>query len=385
MNKFFVFLIFILSGNAAFAGMFQTEINGVAVEYYVPELPQVQTSSDPGLLNIQQASALQPSVKVLLADPTPLPDDYVPIRNPLLDQSLLRSVTPSTTTFTIDYIADGDNDAYGERCYTFPEDAKAAFTAAASIWASNIVSAVPITIQACWASLPGSSTLGYSGGYSTSNTLNVPLADTAYKLALLNAFAGSEQFPAYYDMYITYNKDFDWYTGLDGNPGQNQSDLLTVVLHEMAHGLNFSGGMTYSGGEGSYDGYPHIFDRKIEDGLGNSLINDYTNPSAALGTALLSNDLWFNDSSANAANGDTPVKIYAPSSWMSGSSIYHLDSDTYDNTPNQLMVYALAKGEAVHDPGAVTLGILKDVGWTMVNNPPVQNQLSPAIINYLLD
>lgn len=65
-----------------------------------------------------------------------------------------------------------------------------------------------------------------------------------------------------------------------------------------------------------------------------------------------------------AANGNQRVKMYAPSTWSSGSSYSHLDYNTFNGTSNQLMVFAVSAGESVHDPGAVTKGLLEDLGWT---------------------
>jgi len=139
---------------------------------------------------------------------------------------------------------------------------------------------------------------------------------------------------------------------------------MTVVLHEITHGLNFSGTMAYLGGAGYWgvDGYPDVYDIFMRDGSGNSLIN-YFSGSPALGSVLVSNNVWFHGSQAMAANGNQRVKIYAPSSWSSGSSYGHLDYSTFNNTSNQLMVYALSNGESVHSPGTVTIALLKDLGW----------------------
>ena len=123
----------------------------------------------------------------------------------------------------------------------------------------------------------------------------------------------------------------------------------------------------------------------MRDGSGNQLINTgvYPNPSTALGTALTSNNIWFHGSNAMAANGGVRVKMYAPSTWASGSSYSHLDYTTFNHTANQLMVYAISDAESVHDPGPVTKGLLKDLGWnllpdlieTTVSDPPAS---SPA-------
>ena len=171
--------------------------------------------------------------------------------------------------------------------------------------------------------------------------------------------------PGSYDMHITYNTNFTWYFGTDANPSPGTMDLVTVATsNEIAHGLNFSGSAKYSGGYGSYgiDGYPIIYDIFMKDGSGN-LLTSYTSPSIALGGLLTSNNLWFHGSNAMAANSGSPVKIYAPSTWSSGSSYSHLDYNTFSGTVNNMMVYAITSGTANHNPGPVTTGLLNDLGW----------------------
>ena len=70
----------------------------------------------------------------------------------------------------------------------------------------------------------------------------------------------------------------------------------------------------------------------------------------------------FDGLNANAANGGNRVPLYVPSTWQSGSSYAHL-AESFNATPNALMTYSLNNGESVHNPGLVTCGILKDLGW----------------------
>jgi len=344
-----------------------------AIEYFGPAPLEPQLSSDGKTLY----NAGQPVVYVDNPNPS-----YVPLRIPARFD-LLKLPEYATATFSITYVADGGTDPWGERCYTFPEEAKTPFDAAANIWANILQSSVPVTISACWASLTGSS-LGYSGGGPLRrNFAGAPLANTWYAGSLANALAGSDLDPSRFDMHITYNLNFSWYYGTDGNTPSTQHDLMTVVLHEIAHGLNFSGSMTYSGGQGSWGygtGYPNIYDTFMRDGSGNQLIDTgvYANPSTALGSALTSDDIWFHGSNAMAANSGGRVKMYAPSTWRAGSSYSHLDYDTFNNTLNQLMVYAISAGESIHDPGPITRGLLKDLGWNISTGPICTYSISPT-------
>ena len=160
-------------------------------------------------------------------------------------------------------------------------------------------------------------------------------------------------------------------------------------MHEMGHGLNFAGTMSYgssrcggasNGCWGQGTGYPGIYDRFVENGAGQTILNTglFPNPSAALGSQLTSSNLYFYGANANAANGGSRVKIYAPPVWAEGSSYSHLDYNTFASTANRLMVYAISAASSVHDPGPVAMGLLKDLGWNLSNPAPTLTGLNPS-------
>jgi uncharacterized repeat protein (TIGR01451 family) len=269
---------------------------------------------------------------------------------------------------------------------TWPDNAKTAFSYAASIWASLINSSVPVEVNACWRSDLGSGVLGSAGPVTYyRNFSGAPFSNTWYPTALANALSNTDLnqndgwdsdgdgLDRDAEIFANFSSVFSWYFGTDGNPGSNL-DFASVVLHELGHGLGFLGSMQVSGGSGSWgygSGYPFVYDRFTEDNSGIALLNTgaYPNPSAALGSALTSNAVYFNGATARAANGGSRVSLYAPNPWQSGSSYSHL-AQSFDNTPNALMTYSLAYGEAIHSPGPVTLGIFKDTGWTVNETQP---------------
>lgn len=284
-------------------------------------------------------------------------------------------------TITINYL-NGTN-AFGDSCRTWHDAARTAFGYAASIWGSQLNSTVPIVINACWADLE-SGVLGYSGADTYhSDFFGAPVPNTWFPAALANASAGfdlndadgrdddGDGRDADADMEIAYSSDYHnngWYYGLDGNPGASELDFVTVVLHEITHGLGFAGSMWVSGGIGSW-GFgtplrPEMYDRFTENGAGQPLISAFANPSYELGSQLTSDEIYFEGPYTRAANGGSRAKLFAPSDWMGGSSYVHLD-EIYNGTPNALMTYALDDGEAIHDPGAITRGILQDLGWSL--------------------
>jgi hypothetical protein len=117
----------------------------------------------------------------------------------------------------------------------------------------------------------------------------------------------------------------------------------------------------------------------MEDSGGTKLTS-YTNSSTELGSLLTSGSLWFNGSNANAANGGTRVKMYAPSPWVVGSSYSHLDYNTFAGTANRMMVWAVGSGSANHNPGPVTTGLLKDLGWALAGESTGSTIYLPLVL-----
>jgi hypothetical protein len=354
------------------AGSLHTiELNGVEVEYFAPK-PLVPKLSVDGKTLMAAVPA-----RVYIADPVePIVPVRIPSRVTAPTLSALAEPMEAASSFEVAYVPDGDSDPWGQVCVEFPAAAKTAFDAAVVIWTDIVSSPVPITISAGWADLGSSSTLGYSGGGTLHRDFSgAPLGSTYYGAALANSLAGRDLERSSVDMHITYNKNFAWYYGTDGNTPSGQYDLMSVVLHEIAHGLNFSGSMSYSSGVGSYGygtSYPNVYDRLTRDGSGIALTatGTYPNPSTALGSALTSASVWFHGPNAMAANGGQRVKLYAPSTWNGGSSYSHLDYLTFAGTANRLMVYAITAATSTHDPGPVSEGLFEDLGWIIAGTAP---------------
>ncbi len=284
--------------------------------------------------------------------------------------NLNRVLAPATVTqrqrsatFVVTYNPDSCTGAVS----AWPDDARAAFSYAANVWGTLIESTVSIKIDACWKALdPG--VLGSAGPSFVRDFNGAPLSGTWYPFALSDAIAGTDNYPGQSDIDANFSSSFsNWYLGTDGNPAADEYDFVTVVMHEIAHGLGFTGFMTYSNGTGGWGGstgYPIIYDRFTENGNDQLLIDTaiFPNPSTALGSQLTSNNLRFDGAQVVIANGGLPAQIYAPSVYNSGSSYSHLGPD-FDNTPNALMTYSIGRGEVAHDPGPVGLAVLKDIGW----------------------
>jgi hypothetical protein len=260
-----------------------------------------------------------------------------------------------------------------DRLAAGPQSVQRAFQYAVNLWQTILSSPVPITLQVTWRrddpSILGSS----SPTYWWRNFPGAPVNNTWYPVALANKFARRDLNPNIPDAVINLNTRpvNPWYVGTDGKVPPGRFDLVTVALHEIYHGLTFSGFMDYSpqtrqGSWGFGTGFPGIYDRFTVNGNNVSLINTarLPNPSQALGIMLRGDRLFFNGVNAKLANFGQRSKLYAPAVWEPGSSYIHLDERTYPpGNLNSLMTPGLSLAEAIHSPGPITLGILRDMKW----------------------
>jgi hypothetical protein len=254
----------------------------------------------------------------------------------------------------------------------FPQEAKDAFEYVVSnILEQLIESPVPIYVEANWRP-QGQNVLGSCAPADfEKNFEGAPQKELYYPIALAEKILGKELTDSIRpDIIANFNKEINWHFGTDGDTPTFLYDFVSVVLHEMCHGLGFTGFFYVDNQTGGYgyweDGDATSFDRLVERFNGDRLIDTsvYTNPSEPLKNALVSKLLYANSPVAKADGNSSRPRLYAPSPWDAGSSIYHLNDNTYPaGNINSLMTHSIGRGKAVHDPGPLTMSILADLGW----------------------
>jgi hypothetical protein len=126
------------------------------------------------------------------------------------------------------------------------------FAVAAQSWGDTLQSDVDIYLAAFFQPLfctETSAVLGSAGPTRVNaNFPGAPLQDVWYYGALADSIAGFDIEPVYFDMVARFNGDIginpacligqSWYNGFDhNNDPTSEVDLLSVVMHEFAHGL----------------------------------------------------------------------------------------------------------------------------------------------------
>ena len=167
-----------------------------------------------------------------------------------------------------------------------------AFERAAEIWGEILDSDVEIRVRASFDPLPCDANSGALGGAFpgaiVSHSPDAPLPGAWYAVALANKLAGEDLTPSADDITAQFNsgigqtgclENAGWYYGLDGAPGSG-FDLVTVLLHELGHGLGF---LTYvddfTGAE--FGGQPDVFESMILDTQANKHWTDMTDADRA--------------------------------------------------------------------------------------------------------
>ena len=245
---------------------------------------------------------------------------------------------------------------------TVPSLARPAVQAAVDIWSENFASTVPINVNVKWGS---SSSYGVLASASAKNNFSnfngAPDKTLYYASALANALAGRDLDPTSPEIEISITSNAPWYYGTDGNCPARSFDLVSVILHEMGHGLGFVSGNYYDAfsGFGRVD-QPTPFDAYAQLPDGRRLA-DMPSPSLEAGKAMTSGLVWSGENAVKANNGIKP-KLYTPSTYEPGSSISHLDEATFSQSAdNAVMTPNLDSGEVFHLPGPLVLAMFEDM------------------------
>ena len=254
-----------------------------------------------------------------------------------------------------------------------PSNVQSVINSAAAEWDAIIATnpAGPIEIEVSWMSLGSTQLLGYASSEGLFRGSSLPTANT-YPAALANTLAGVDANDASCgchrpEIEIVLNSDLTsinrWYIGTGTNIGSNQVDLKSVAMHEIAHGLGFTGSASLSNGTPRLATAPNIniYDTIVQ--VDGAPIHSHPHPH----DQLTSNNLDIH------IGGNQLFKIYAPATWQDGSSYSHFDEATYPHgTPGSLMTPLFHSGRLDRNIDAPIRGVLAEIGWPLISDvvPP---------------
>ncbi|MCS1409341.1 MAG: hypothetical protein M2R45_02521 [Verrucomicrobia subdivision 3 bacterium] len=177
---------------------------------------------------------------------------------------------------------------------------------------------------------------------------------------------------------LTVNFYHPW--DFDDDIAGNAFDFKSIMIHELLHVVGFSSWITEQG-QGYLNrrlGSPDIwapFDRYVADSTGSIIGRNYrldvdrwnTASVGGKGTIPPSNGLYFNGPAAMSVFGGNPVPLYSPTEWA--GAVVHLDDD-FSGTQGMVMNAFSGRGQGIRAVSEVEIGILKDIGYTLIVPEP---------------
>ena len=265
-----------------------------------------------------------------------------------------QNATQSMLTFTF---------IYGRGSQFWNQAARAALQSTADDLATYFVvtSPVNITFDVTAENSPLSGTLAQSGSDLTSS--DPGFYDTVVQQKILTGVDanGSEA-----DGTIDWNFGQPWAFG--NTVSYSQYDFTSTAMHELLHAFGFLSNVDEPGWDAINQTWT-TFDSYMVTASGTQVIPNTFRWNAVYNTNLTGgNDgLYFGGPNAIAVYGG-PVPLYTPDPWEPGSSVSHLDDNTFVGRNTQLMNAISDRGLGVRVVSPIELAILTDIGYT-VNVP----------------
>ena len=251
-----------------------------------------------------------------------------------------------------------------------------AFQFAANLWGGLVTSSVTIRVGAHFDPLTctsTSATLGQAGPNTVHRDFaGAPRANTWYPQALANSLTGTDLDPTSDDIGATFNSAIGttcpfpnvWYYGLDRNPPGTKIDFVTVVLHELGHGLGFFSLVNLATGQ-KFLGFDDAYMVFLEDHRTGKLYPNMSNAERVAASTATGNLHWVGPnvvavSRQRLTAGVDPnghVEMFAPNPRQPGSSVSHFSTSL---SPDELMEPSYTV--PLHDVG-LAKELLADIGW----------------------
>ena len=169
--------------------------------------------------------------------------------------------------------------------------------------------------------------------------------------------AAPAEYASYPDMLLTVNWFYAWHEEPTPPPA-DRLDLISVLIHELTHGLGFNGLLcdTTPAGSGAFT----LFDRLIGRANGSPLV-DQTSVYGGAAQDLVSGALVFLGNQAAAAYGTCPP-LYASDPYVQGTSLQHWDPQRLGGM-DAVMNPSYLIGFALRQYAPFEIAALRDLGY----------------------
>jgi len=255
-----------------------------------------------------------------------------------------------------------------------------AFQFAANLWGECLESNVTIQVEANMDPLLCTTSSAVLGGAGTNtvhaNFVGAPIPNVWYPQALANALRGVD-ITGTADIGATFNSSVNgsasclsgsaWYYGYDMNPPNGDIDFVTVVLHEIGHGLGFATYVDLLSGA-KFGGLNDTYMLNLRQNGGSpAAYKDMSNAQRIAASISDPNLVWTGTRVNTRApiipltGGTTAglVRAHGPNPAQQGSSVSHFSTAL---SPNEMMEPSYFGPD--HSVG-LALDLMEDIGWTL--------------------
>jgi autotransporter-associated beta strand protein len=314
-----------------------------------------------------------------------LPDQQAGLRRAILAAVLAlflwdqASATPTVITagpYNLTFFNSGDSDAGTTSAQNWTSQQMNDVAASVTAWSGSIYNTPgrQINLHLLWFNF-GSTTLGATSCPNNGNgTLSYTYPEHVWRdgVNYTGRYTG-------YDSQMMFDTTAagtsgGWNFG-SGAPLSNQMDFRSIVTHELGHTVGFYdtyvgtsrrgtwgncfGTETNPNGSAGYQGIAE-WDMNLRDPQGDLPANGSSGTPGRF-SVTGNPDYWVGSYAVAAYGGNVP--IYAPSTFSGGSSLSHLDYNTF---PNALMSPFRGPGDNVRQPSPLEFAMMKDMGWTII-------------------
>lgn len=173
------------------------------------------------------------------------------------------------------------------------------------------------------------------------------------------------------DIEVIVNPDINWEYATNGVSGRDRVSFVYTLIHEIAHGLGFVDSFDPETGELLNEPIPFIYDTFVNRGsdVRRRLVD---RPTHEVMDDVKSRDVYFDGPAAVEASQRSirplpMIRLYAPDPYEFGSSISHVDQETYADFRTGVMTPRdFGGGRDTID--TLTMGVMKDLGYQLVPN-----------------
>jgi hypothetical protein len=283
-----------------------------------------------------------------------------------------RAVIREGTTGAAFDITYSDPQGFGFNDASQGEVRRRALEAAAAAWSKVIQGNVTIKIDAMMEEPDEEATESGAVMLAVAGPADFWLFDNkAMPSALAWQLQGRRNAEAEMDIEVRVNPDINWEYATNGVSARDKVSFVYTLIHEIAHGLGFVDSFDPETGTLLNDPIPFIFDTFVNR-RSDTRRPVIERPAHEVKDDVKSGELFFNGTAANAASQRSirplpMVKLYAPNPFEPGSSVAHVDQDTYADFRTGVMT-PRDFGGGTDKIDILTIGVMSDLGYKLVPN-----------------